>query len=61
MLFDSDNNACCLIQVIVKAIDLICDQGSNNQSKLEASVSKPHFMHNNNHIIIFYDPPHFFE
>ena len=31
---------------VVKVI--ICDQGSNNQSKLEASVSKPHFMHNNN-------------
>jgi len=23
-----------------------------------ASVSKPHFMHNNNHVIIFYNPPH---
>ena len=43
-------------RLIVKAI--ICDQGSNNQSKLGASVSKPHFMHNNNHVIIFYDPPY---
>jgi len=40
---------------------MICDQGSNNQSmvtKLEAYVSKPYFMHNNNHLIVFYGPPH---
>jgi len=27
-------------------------------TKLGASVSKPYFMHNNNRIIVFYDPPH---
>jgi len=40
---------------------MICDQGSNNQSmvtKLGASVSKPYFMHNNNRVIVFNDPPH---
>ena len=45
--------------LIVKAI--ICDQGSNNQSmvrKLGASVSKSYFVHDNNRIIIFYDPSH---
>ena len=45
--------------LIVKTI--ICDQGSNNQSmvtKLGASVSKPYFMHNNNRVIVFCDPPH---
>jgi len=30
-------------------------------TKLGASVSKPHFMHNNKHVIIFYDPPHFWK
>jgi len=39
---------------------MTCDQGSNNQSmitKLGESVSKPYFIHNNNRVIIFYDPP----
>ena len=27
--------------------------------KLVASVSKPYFIYNNNHVTVFYDPPHF--
>ena len=45
--------------LIVKGI--MCDQVSTNQSKvtkLGTSVSKSYFIHNNNHVIIFYDPPH---
>ena len=55
----------CIDKLIAIALNIqlvICDQGSNNRSALDAklciTVQKPYFIHNEHKVCLMYDPPH---